>query len=200
MSRPQTRLLSSNSPDDLSASTIRRLKNFVNNFTVVGGTIRFDGKTPVLRIPKRVVVMNQNQWELYQEDAVASPLGVSMRPGVLVNTNSTSLYPQNTVKTWTTANVTESQTTIFWLKVTVAKSTYQTYFEVWHVTGSVVETGTTLPEDTLDIPGDTGGDLHFQIGTVTADGSAVTSITQDLSTSVTVVFPLGVIIEEFTCP
>jgi hypothetical protein len=140
-----------------------------------------------------------NLWELYQEDAGTNPLQVSMRSGVCVNTNTTSLYPTNSVINWTTADVTVSQTTLFWLKVSVAKATYQTYFEVWGVTAMVVQTGTTLPTDTLDIPAGTDGDLYFQIGSVTADGSAVTTITQDIIWPVTVVFPLGVLIDDVTC-
>lgn len=151
-------------------------------------------------LPVEPVVIGLELWELYQEDAATNPLEISMKSGVLVNTNSTSLYPTNTVVNYTPADVTVSQDTIFWLKVSVEKATYQTYYEVWHVTAQVVETGTTLPTDTLDIPNDTDGDLHFQIGTVTADGSAVTNIVQDLSYPVTVVFPLGVILEEFSCP
>jgi hypothetical protein len=68
------------------------------------------------------------------------------------------------------------------------------------VTGMVVETGTTLPTNTLNIPAGTNGNLYFQIGSVTADGTEVTGIVQDLSYPVTVVFPLGVVGEEFTCP
>jgi hypothetical protein len=154
----------------------------------------------VLTKKPTLVQIGLTLWELYQEDAGTNPLQVSMRSGVCVNTNTTSLYPTNSVINWTTANVTASQTTIFWLKVSVAKATYQTYYEVWGVTAMVVQTGTTLPTDTLDIPTDTDGDLHFQIGTVTADGTEVTGIVQDLSYPVTVVFPLGVIIGEPECP
>ncbi|MDF3128713.1 hypothetical protein P0Y35_05850 [Kiritimatiellaeota bacterium B1221] len=135
-------------------------------------------------------VLNQNQWELYQEDAVTNPLQVSMRDGILVSSNSATLYPLNNVKSLTAADVTDNTSTIYWLKVSVDKSSFQSYFNIWHVTSSVVETGATLPSDTLDIDSDTAGDIHFQIGTVTAENGAVTDITQDLSTSITVVFPL----------
>jgi hypothetical protein len=154
----------------------------------------------VLTKKPTLVQIGLTLWELYQEDAGTNPLQVSMRSGVCVNTNTTSLYPTNSVINWTTANVTVSQTTLFWLKVSVEKATYQTYFEVWGVTGMVVETGTTLPTDTLDIPAGTDGNLYFQIGSVTADGTEVTGIVQDLSYPVTVVFPLGVIIGEPECP
>jgi hypothetical protein len=169
----------------------------------VGMTINQTSDGWVAKVIRQKPVINQiglELWELYQEDAVTNPLEVSMKAGVCVNTNTTSLYPTNSVINWTPANVTASQTTIFWLKVSVAKATYQTYYEVWGVTAMVVQTGTTLPTDTLDIPTDTDGDLYFQIGTVTADGTEVTGIVQDLSYPVTVVFPLGVIIGEPECP
>ena len=188
------------SNDDISQNFVRQARNFMNNWEVSGGSFSFDGYKARLRVRSQIVQIGLTLWELYQEDAVTNPLEVSMRSGVCVNTNTTSLYPANSVINWTPANVTASQTTIFWLKVSVAKATYQTYFEVWGVTAMVVQTGTTLPTDTLDIPDGTDGDLYFQIGAVTADGSAVTAISQDISWPVTVVFPLGVVGEEFTCP
>jgi hypothetical protein len=188
------------SPDDLSPSFIKHVRNFMNNWDVQGGDFKFDGYRATLKVRSQIVQIGLTLWELYQEDAVTNPLEVSMKAGVCVNTNTTSLYPTNSVINWTPANVTASQTTIFWLKVSVAKATYQTYYEVWGVTAMVVQTGTTLPTDTLDIPTDTDGDLYFQIGTVTADGTEVTGIVQDLSYPVTVVFPLGVIIGEPECP
>jgi hypothetical protein len=169
----------------------------------VGMTVNQTSDGWVAKVIRQKPVINQiglTIWELYQEDAGTNPLQVSMRSGVCVNTNTTSLYPTNSVINWTTANVTVSQTTLFWLKVSVEKATYQTYFEVWGVTGMVVETGTTLPTNTLNIPAGTNGNLYFQIGSVTADGTEVTGIVQDLSYPVTVVFPLGVVGEEFTCP
>jgi hypothetical protein len=169
----------------------------------VGMTVNQTPEGWVAKVIRQKPVINQiglELWELYQEDAGTNPLQVSMRSGVCVNTNTTSLYPTNSVINWTTANVTVSQTTLFWLKVSVEKATYQTYFEVWGVTGMVVETGTTLPTNTLNIPAGTNGNLYFQIGSVTADGTEVTGIVQDLSYPVTVVFPLGVVGEEFTCP
>ena len=169
----------------------------------VGMTVNQTPDGWVAKVIRQKPVINQiglELWELYQEDAVTNPLEVSMKAGVCVNTNTTSLYPTNSVINWTTANVTVSQTTLFWLKVSVEKATYQTYFEVWGVTGMVVETGTTLPTNTLNIPAGTNGNLYFQIGSVTADGTEVTGIVQDLSYPVTVVFPLGVVGEEFTCP
>jgi hypothetical protein len=169
----------------------------------VGMTVNKTSDGWVAKVIRQKPVINQiglTIWELYQEDAGTNPLQVSMRSGVCVNTNTTSLYPTNSVINWTTANVTVSQTTLFWLKVSVEKATYQTYFEVWGVTGMVVETGTTLPTNTLNIPAGTNGNLYFQIGSVTADGTEVTGIVQDLSYPVTVVFPLGVVGEEFTCP
>jgi len=172
----------------------------MNNWEVSGGSFSFDGYKARLRVRSQIVQIGLTLWELYQEDAGTNPLQVSMRSGVCVNTNTTSLYPTNSVINWTAANVTVSQTTLFWLKVSVAKATYQTYFEVWGVTAMVVQTGTTLPTDTLDIPAGTDGDLYFQIGSVVADGTEVTSIVQDISYPITVVFPLGVVGEEFTCP
>ena len=188
------------SNDDISQNFVRQARNFMNNWEVSGGSFSFDGYKARLRVRSQIVQIGLTLWELYQEDAGTNPLQVSMRSGVCVNTNTTSLYPTNSVINWTPANVTASQTTIFWLKVSVAKATYQTYFEVWGVTAMVVQTGTTLPTDTLDIPDGTDGDLYFQIGAVTADGSAVTAISQDINWPVTVVFPLGVVGEEFTCP
>ena len=187
------------SPDDLSPSFIKHVRNFMNNWEVQGGDFKFDGYRATLKVRSQIVQIGLTLWDLYQEDAGTNPLQVSMRSGVCVNTNTTSLYPTNSVINWTTANVTVSQTTLFWLKVSVEKATYQTYFEVWGVTGMVVETGTTLPTDTLDIPAGTDGDLYFQIGSVTADGTEVTGIVQDLSYPVTVVFPLGVLIDDVTC-
>ena len=188
------------SPDDLSPSFIKHVRNFMNNWEVQGGDFKFDGYRATLKARSQIVQIGLTLWDLYQEDAGTNPLQVSMRSGVCVNTNTTSLYPTNSVINWTTANVTVSQTTLFWLKVSVEKATYQTYFEVWGVTGMVVETGTTLPTNTLNIPAGTNGNLYFQIGSVTADGTEVTGIVQDLSYPVTVVFPLGVVGEEFTCP
>ena len=188
------------SNDDISQNFVRQARNFMNNWEVSGGSFSFDGYKARLRVRSQIVQIGLTLWELYQEDAVTNPLQVSMRSGVCVNTNTTSLYPTNSVINWTTANVTVSQTTLFWLKVSVEKATYQTYFEVWGVTGMVVETGTTLPTNTLNIPAGTNGNLYFQIGSVTADGTEVTGIVQDLSYPVTVVFPLGVVGEEFTCP
>jgi hypothetical protein len=89
---------------------------------------------------------------------------------------------------------------MYWLKASVSKSAYQSYFEVWTVDSFEVASGATVPADTLDIPGDTAGDLHFKIGEVTTASGAVTDIQQDLSTPVTIVFPLGVIVDEFECP
>jgi hypothetical protein len=188
------------SNDDISQNFVRQARNFMNNWEVSGGSFSFDGYKARLRVRSQIVQIGLTLWELYQEDAGTNPLQVSMRSGVCVNTNTTSLYPTNSVINWTTANVTVSQTTLFWLKVSVEKATYQTYFEVWGVTGMVVETGTTLPTNTLNIPAGTNGNLYFQIGSVTADGTEVTGIVQDLSYPVTVVFPLGVVGEEFTCP
>jgi hypothetical protein len=187
------------SPDDLSPSFIKHVRNFMNNWEVQGGDFKFDGYRATLKVRSQIVQIGLTLWELYQEDAGTNPLQVSMRSGVCVNTNTTSLYPTNSVINWTTANVTVSQTTLFWLKVSVEKATYQTYFEVWGVTGMVVETGTTLPTNTLNIPAGTNGNLYFQIGSVTADGTEVTGIVQDLSYPVTVVFPLGVLIDDVTC-
>ena len=187
------------SNDDISQNFVRQARNFMNNWEVSGGSFSFDGYKARLRVRSQIVQIGLTLWELYQEDAGTNPLQVSMRSGVCVNTNTTSLYPTNSVINWTTANVTVSQTTLFWLKVSVEKATYQTYFEVWGVTGMVVETGTTLPTNTLNIPAGTNGNLYFQIGSVTADGTEVTGIVQDLSYPVTVVFPLGVLIDDVTC-
>jgi hypothetical protein len=198
-----SRIISRQSPGaGASPDFVRKVRNFMNNWEVDGGSFKFDGYKVKLRTNanSKPVQIGLNLWELYQEDSGTNPLQVSMRSGVCVNTNTTSLYPTNSVINWTTANVTVSQTTIFWLKVSVAKATYQTYFEVWGVTAMVVQTGTTLPTDTLDIPAGTDGDLYFQIGSVVADGTEVTSIVQDISYPITVVFPLGVVGEEFTCP
>ena len=183
---------------------VKRLRDYVKSMRVIAGPGILLTQTPAGTVvstgSKTQVQIGLTIWELYQEDAGTNPLQVSMRSGVCVNTNTTSLYPTNSVINWTTANVTVSQTTLFWLKVSVEKATYQTYFEVWGVTGMVVETGTTLPTNTLNIPAGTNGNLYFQIGSVTADGTEVTGIVQDLSYPVTVVFPLGVVGEEFTCP
>jgi hypothetical protein len=123
-----------------------------------------------------------------------------MLPGVLVRTAAASLYPLNTLVNYTPANAPDDATTLYWLKVSVSKSAYQTFYEVWTVDTFEVETGSTLPTDTLDIPGDTAGDLYFKIGEVTTVDGEVTDIQQDLAAPVTVVFPLGLILDEFECP
>jgi hypothetical protein len=82
----------------------------------VGMTVNQTPEGWVAKVIRQKPVINQiglELWELYQEDAGTNPLQVSMRSGVCVNTNTTSLYPTNSVINWTTANVTVSQTTLF---------------------------------------------------------------------------------------
>ena len=147
----------------------------------------------------RQIIFAEHPWKLYQELEDIPGLRVSMLPGVLTRTAAASLYPLNTLVNYTPADAPNNATTMYWLKVSVSKSAYQTYFEVWTVDTFEVETGSTLPTDTLDIPGDTAGDLHFKIGEVTTEDGEVTDIQQDLAAPVTVVFPLGLILDEFEC-
>ena len=148
----------------------------------------------------RQIIFAEHPWKLYQEPEDIPGLRVSMLPGVLVRTAAASLYPLNTLVNYTPADAPDNATTMYWLKVSVSKSAYQTFYEVWTVDTFEVETGSTLPTDTLDIPGDTAGDLHFKIGEVTTVDGEVTEIQQDLAAPVTVVFPLGLILDEFECP
>jgi hypothetical protein len=148
----------------------------------------------------RQIIFAEHPWKLYQEPEDIPGLRVSMLPGVLTRTAAASLYPLNTLVNYTPANAPDDATTLYWLKVSVSKSAYQTFYEVWTVDTFEVETGSTLPTDTLDIPGDTAGDLYFKIGEVTTVDGEVTEIQQDLAAPVTVVFPLGLILDEFECP
>ena len=51
MSRNTRRAITRVDPNDLDANFVRKVKNFINNFSVDGGTFRFDGYRPMLRIP-----------------------------------------------------------------------------------------------------------------------------------------------------
>jgi len=175
----------------------------MNNWIVEGGSFRFDGYRTYLKVDPQTstrVVYLEHPWKLYQETADIPGLRISMLPGVLVRTAAASLYPLNTLVNYTPADAPDDATTMYWLKASVSKSAYQSYFEVWTVDSFEVASGAAVPADTLDIPGDTAGDLHFKIGEVTTVDGEVTDIQQDLSAPVTIVFPLGVIVDEFECP
>ncbi len=146
------------------------------------------------------VLFAEHPWKLYQEPEDIPGLRISMLPGVLVRTASASLYPLNTLVNVNADDAPNNATTLIWLKVSVSKGAYQTFYEVWTVDSFEVESGSSVPADTLDIPGDTAGDLHFKIGEVTTEDGEVTDIQQDLAAPVTVVFPLGLILDEFECP
>jgi hypothetical protein len=178
------------------------LRNFINNFHVEGGTFKFDGYRPVLTIDKSkgpTYVYAEHPWKLFQAEGDTPGLRISMLPGVLVRTAAASLYPLNTLVNYTPDDAPDDATTMYWLKASVSKSAYQDYFEVWTVDSFEVASGAAVPADTLDIPGDTAGDLHFKIGEVTTVDGEVTNIQQDLAAPVTIVFPLGVIVDEFEC-
>jgi hypothetical protein len=176
----------------------------------------FEGRdgVKVVQTPKRVTIIGarddrkveasilflEHPWKLYQEEADVPGLRISMLPGVLVRTSAASLYPLNTLVNYTPADAPDDAATVYWFRASVSKSAYQSYFEVWTVDSWAVETGSALPADTLDIPNDTAGDLHFKIGEVTTEDGEVTDIQQDLAAPVTVVFPLGLILDEFECP
>ena len=172
----------------------------LNNIQVVrGGDCLVTAKGIFLRVKSQAVTI-PSLWDLYQEPEDIPGLRISMLPGVLVRTAASSLYPLNTLVNYTPANAPDDATTMYWLKASVSKSAYQSYFEVWTVDSFEVASGAAVPADTLDIPGDTAGDLHFKIGEVTTVDGEVTDIQQDLSAPVTIVFPLGVIVDEFECP
>jgi hypothetical protein len=192
------------SNDSITMKMVRQMRNFMNNWEVSGGSFSFDGQKARLRVDqprtKPDILFLEHPWKLYQEPEDIPGRRISMLPGVLVRTAAASLYPLNTLVNKTPANAPDDATTLYWLKVSVSKSAYQSYFEVWTVDSWAVETGSALPADTLDIPNDTAGDLHFQIGIVTAADGEIVDIQQDLAAPVTIVFPLGVIIDEFECP
>ena len=57
----------------------------------------------------------------------------------------------------------------------------------------MVETGASVPADTLDVTTNTAGDLFYEIGEVDTLDGVVTTITQALKTPITVIFPMQLI-------
>jgi len=131
-------------------------------------------------------------WKLFQEEADVPGLLVSMVRGVVVSTNATTGNPVISFVTTAKINATDDDTTIVWLKASVEAVTFGPIFKVWGVTALVVESGSTLPADTLDISAGTDGDIFFEIGQIDAEDGAVTEIRQTLSEPLPLVFPIGI--------
>jgi hypothetical protein len=164
------------------------------HFVVQGETVSLLRKRPVNLLDIG------DMWELYQEDEDTPGLRLSMRTGLLVSTSGATLFPLHQLADLTPFTVTDDDDTEVWLRVSVEKTGYQAYFDVWSVSGYAVEHGAAVPADTLDLSTETAGDLHFHIGTVTAADGEITLITQQQGPfPVVVVFPLSVVLYEGIC-
>ena len=211
----------------LNMGFVRKVRNFINNFEVKGaGThFHFDGYKAVLRIDRGPTMPKSTRfadhpWQLFQTTEQEALPRVSMIPGLVSGVNSTNSNPLQSIVTYTPADLTNDATTLFWAKVSLTLIVWTPYFKVWAVSAAVVETGATLPADTLNISTQTDGDVHVQIGSVTVADGLVTDITQTLFTPLNYNLPpilygpeAGVHVlgsddgdvdwietEEFTCP
>jgi len=132
--------------------------------------------------PAAQMHFTDHPWKLFQADDDIPGLIVSMSPGMVQGINAASSNPLNASIFYTPAVVTDDETTLFWVKVSIELIVYSPFFKVWAIAAAEVETGTALPADTLDIATLTDGDVHVLIGTVIAASGEVTDITQALST------------------
>lgn len=168
----------------------------MNNWIVEGGNFHFDGYRARLRVdqqPRGEILFLDHPWKLFQEEVDTPGLVVSMDQGVVVSSNSSTLAPENELVEYTKTALSDDSTIKFWVKISVAKTTFNTVFQVWYVTASVVETGASVPADTLDVTTNTAGDLFYEIGEVVTLDGVVTTITQALKTPITVIFPMQLI-------
>lgn len=139
---------------------------------------------------KKVVQYADNPWQLYQADDDDPGLVISMLPGVVQYTSSATGNPLTVFVNMTPFTLTDDATTKIYLKASIASSTYGDYYKLWAVTSLSVESGSSIPSDTLNISTDTDGDIYIEIGEVTTDTGEIDSITQVLASSVPIVFPL----------
>jgi hypothetical protein len=183
------------SPYALSPHFIRQLRNFMNNWIVDGGTFRFDGYRTYLRIDKQTATPQilDFPWKLYQEEADVPGLFVTMDPGLVTKTDPSTGNPLVEMVESPKIEAADDTTTIVWLKASVEASTFNSIYKVWGVTSLAVESGETLPADTLDVSANTDGDLFYEIGQVDAVDGAVTEIRQTLRSSLPIVFPLTIV-------
>lgn len=132
----------------------------------------------------------------------AGGLDVDMVDGVLFTSNSTTGVPVAQSVTTSTITLPNNATTKIWFKAEVSNTAFATFFVIWTVDTVTVSSGSSLPADTLDLTDiATGaGDVYVEIAEVTTLDGAVTGITQLLSDSYYLVFPLGIDAGPFACP
>lgn len=172
-------------------SFFRKVRNFMCNWEVSGGSFSFDGYRVRLRVNAQApAITEQKPWELYQENATSSPLQVSMIDGVYAYSDETNFVPKQATLSYTPADVTDDSTTYFYVKVGVVATAYGDGY-IWTVNTIAVETASSIPSDTADLedPDAGAGDIHYEIGSVTAADGAVTDITQVLDDTLALIFP-----------
>lgn len=173
--------------------TVNQMAKMLNGFALLSGgdvIMREDGL--LLRI-KTQIVINENPWLLYQDEADEPGLVISMVPGVVQYSSASTGNPITVFVTMTPFTLTDNTTTKIYLKASVEATTYGDYYELWSVTALSVESGASVPSDTLDISAGTDGDIYIEIGEVTTDTGEIDDITQVLASSVPITFPLTLV-------
>ena len=125
-----------------------------------------------------------------------------MVDGILFSSAVTTAYSVPQSVTTATITLPNNATRKIWFKAEVSNTPWATFFALWTVGAVTVESGATLPEDTLDLSDlATGaGNVFVEIAEVkTADGE-VTAITQLLKDPYTLIFPLAIDVGPFECP
>ena len=132
----------------------------------------------------------EHPWQLFQAEGDIPGLNVSMIPGMVSGISETNLNPLNLNVMFNTIAFPDGATTIVWVKVSLKLVEWSSVQKVWVIESAVVETGTALPADTLDIANQTDGNVFVEIGKVTTEAGEVTLIEQILFTPLTYLLPL----------
>ena len=177
---------------------VRQVRNFMNNWLVEGGQIFFDGYRVNLKIDQAIQSESPHPWKLIKS---TTALDLEMVDGILFSSAAaTGISTPQTVST--TPLTLTNGTHKIWFKAEISNVVFATYFVLWVVDTVTVESGASVPADTLDLEDiDAGaGNVFVEIGEVVAADGEITTITQTLRDPYTLVFPLAIDLEEFECP
>ena len=129
-------------------------------------------------------------------------LNLEMIDGVVFSSNAATGLPVPQFVSLTPFALPDDATTEIWFEAAVSNTAWATFFELWTVDTIAMDSGASLPADTLDLTDfDTGaGNVFVLVGAVTTAGGKITNINQGLRSAYYLVFPLGLDAGPFECP